>query len=218
MSFDYIGAKKAGFTDEQISQHTGFDIAGARKANFTDEQISQHLANKTSNNQPQQSGLEKLGNFLAPSLTQTIKKGLKGELKTQQKKSLGESIKQSFYGSNPLIGMIANQDYRREIAAPGLEVASYLIPAGKVGKGAKASQKILSTAKAGAKAGALMGTSEAMRKNQNLSEGLRTVAKTTGTGAIVGAATQGLIEAGTGVFNKLTLALRNPKDKADKNN
>ncbi len=48
--FDYQGAKKAGYSDEEIlshlsSQNPKFDISGARKAGYSPEEIVGHLAN-----------------------------------------------------------------------------------------------------------------------------------------------------------------------------
>jgi len=52
MAFDYLGAKQAGFTDDQINQSLSkrginFDFQGAREAGFSDDQIAQSLSKRT---------------------------------------------------------------------------------------------------------------------------------------------------------------------------
>ena len=48
MAFDVEGARKAGYSDEEIADHLAqeskFDVAGARKSGYSDAEIVQHLA------------------------------------------------------------------------------------------------------------------------------------------------------------------------------
>ncbi len=50
MQFDYNGARKAGYSDEEVAQHLadkhGWDLAGARRAGYTDKQAISFLADK----------------------------------------------------------------------------------------------------------------------------------------------------------------------------
>ncbi len=48
MAFDISGARKAGYTDDEISgflskQHSAFDVQGAMKAGYSLEEIASHL-------------------------------------------------------------------------------------------------------------------------------------------------------------------------------
>ena len=47
--FDYLGAKKAGYSDDEISQHLAkefsfdFDISGAKKSGYSDKEIADYI-------------------------------------------------------------------------------------------------------------------------------------------------------------------------------
>ena len=47
MAFDYLGARKEGYSDEEIASHlassSGFDISGAVESGYSYSEIAQHL-------------------------------------------------------------------------------------------------------------------------------------------------------------------------------
>ncbi|CAH0354055.1 hypothetical protein [Aquabacterium sp. CECT 9606] len=60
MDFDIEGAKRAGYSDQEIVEHlskqSGFDVAGARKAGYNDAEIVGHMQGNSKQSQPQEEG------------------------------------------------------------------------------------------------------------------------------------------------------------------
>lgn len=57
MAFDIEGARKAGYSDQEIADHlgkqSGFDVAGARKSGYSDAELISHLSSKGAQPAPQ---------------------------------------------------------------------------------------------------------------------------------------------------------------------
>lgn len=103
--FDYAGAKQAGYSDEEITQHLSqlhpkFDYQGAVEAGYTPEEINEHLASY----KPKKSFAEKAGRVagqyalgaaestLFPVELSTAIQTSKPALQYEQRKRIGEDL------------------------------------------------------------------------------------------------------------------------------
>jgi hypothetical protein len=85
MAFDYVAARNAGYSDEEIAAHLakskGFDIAGAKKAGYDDAEIVNHLITPPKQETPKRSTLDDIldvGNEGLRQIGLTARAGAKG--------------------------------------------------------------------------------------------------------------------------------------------
>lgn len=155
---------------------------------------------------------QKVIDFVAPTTRKTIEKGMSGDLELQKRRKqdvediktkgnlvgdLAKYTAHSFQEMNPLVGLF-NKDYRKEVAAPGAEIASWVMPNSKVfkategaSKGAKFATGVGNVLATGAQSGALSAAGNP--ETQNLQDMF--------TGALTGAATSGVLS-GFGELSK----------------
>ena len=100
-TFDVIGAKKAGYTDEEIAQHlasqSNFDFSGAVSAGYKPEEIIKHLnaTGATPWETFKQSASQEVGSEL---------KGLRQILGTDPTDTAEESLRRQMESENPVAG------------------------------------------------------------------------------------------------------------------
>jgi CO dehydrogenase/acetyl-CoA synthase alpha subunit len=107
------------------------------------------------------------------------------------------------YGVPPL-AMMTSSEYRKNVAAPGAEIASYLLPAGKLAQGASSMQKIKGAAKTGGLLGGLLGITnpDLEQEGKTLVDRAKSTAIGAGTGAVLSGGMQSVGELAKGTVKK----------------
>lgn len=167
--FDVLGAKKAGYTDEEIAGYlageAGFDIQGALQAGYSNKDVIQYL-NKTG-----ASAVETFLNSAKQEVGSEVKGAyqlLGGELSTAD-----ESLRRQMESENPVSGVLGT-------IAGGLVNPSTLIPGSLLFKGAKG------VAAAGAIGGAVGGALQPIYNPEEDFSRLTSTAIGAGGGAVLG--------------------------------
>ena len=186
-TFDVIGAKKAGYTDEEIAQHlasqSNFDFEGAVSSGYKPDEIIKHL-NATGASAWEtfkQSAKQEVGSEI---------KGIRQILGTEPTDTAEESLRRQMESENPVAGFAGT-------LIGGLVNPSTLLPGSMLFKGAKG------VIAGGVAAGGISGALQPRYEEDDLSRIASTGVGAVGGGALVGALVggqKGLVK----VWNKLT--------------
>lgn len=186
-TFDVIGAKKAGYTDEEIAQHlasqSNFDFEGAVSSGYKPEEIIKHL--NATGASPWETFKQSAKQEVGSEIT-----GLRQILGTEPTDTAEESLRRQMESENPVAGVLGT-------LAGGLVNPSTLLPGSMLFKGAKG------LVAGGVAAGAVSGALQPRYEEDDLSRIASTGIGAVGGGALVGALVggqKGLVK----VFNKLT--------------
>lgn len=186
-TFDVIGAKKAGYTDEEIAQHlasqSNFDFEGAVSSGYKPEEIIKHL--NATGASPWETFKQSAKQEVGSEIT-----GLRQILGTEPTDTADESLRRQMESENPVSGVLGT-------LAGGLVNPSTLLPGSMFFKGAKG------LVAGGVAAGAISGALQPRYEEDDLSRIASTGIGAAAGGAIVGALVggqKGLVK----VWNKLT--------------